>query len=170
VLIETSNLVYRFTIASPTLLMKKLPWMGRGHGQVTRFRILHTYNISEIAEASEDWLSRKWAWSGVGVSNFYIVNLENFATRRRSACGLHLRRSSVSWLNARVYYTLVHCNPLILILRFFSDLSYKLLLHCYASVGKNSTDTSHRAVRLRQQSFFFYFVKCTSRLCTCRQL
>jgi len=33
-------------------------------------------------------------------------------TRRRSACGLHLRRSSASWLNAQVYYTLVDCNPL----------------------------------------------------------
>jgi len=31
--------------------MKNLPWEGRGHGQVTRFRILHPCNISGIAEA-----------------------------------------------------------------------------------------------------------------------
>jgi len=73
-------------------------------------------------------------------------------SRRRSACGLHLRRSSASWLNAQVYYTFVDCNPLTLLLRFALDLSYKLFLYCYAAVGKNSTDTSRRAARLQQQS------------------
>jgi len=73
-------------------------------------------------------------------------------SHRRSACGLHLRRSSASWLNAHVYYTLVDCNPLTLLLRFALDLSYKLFLYCYAAVGKNSTDTSRRAARLQQQS------------------
>jgi len=45
--LETSNLVHWFTITSPTLPMKNLPWKGRGQGHV---------------------------------SNFYIVDLENFAT------------------------------------------------------------------------------------------
>jgi len=49
------------------------------------------------------------------VSNFYIVDFRHSKllvyrcyqrTRRRSACGLHLRRSSSSWLNAQVYYAL----------------------------------------------------------------
>ena len=39
--------------------------------------------------------------------------------------------------------------PLTPLLRFVLDLSYKLYLHCYAAVGKNSTDMSRRAVRLR---------------------
>ena len=57
--------------------------------------------------------------------------------RRRSACGLHQRRSSESWLDAQVYYTLVDCNLLTPLLRFALDLSYKLFLHCYAAVGKS---------------------------------
>ena len=84
------------------------------------------------------------------VSNFYILDLENFATasrrctgvnfcqRRRPACGLHLRRLSASWLIVQVYYTLVYCKPLTPLLRFVLDSSYKLYLHCYAAVGKNS--------------------------------
>jgi len=75
------------------------------------------------------------------MSNFYILDLENFATashqcigvinnsRRQSACGLHLRRSSALWLNAQVYYMLVDCNPLTPLLRFVLDLSYKSFLH-----------------------------------------
>jgi len=86
------------------------------------------------------------------VSNFYIFDLKNFSTasyqrtRRRSACGLHLRRSSESSLNSQVYYTLVDCNPLTPLLRSALDSSYKLFLHCYAAVGKILTDTSRRAV------------------------
>jgi len=57
-------------------------------------------------------------------------------TRQRSACGLHLRRSSASGLNAQVYYTLVDCNLLTPLLRFAMDLSYKLFPHCCAAVGK----------------------------------
>ena len=95
------------------------------------------------------------------MSNFYIVDLENVAIasrrcidvvkkyRRRSAGELQIRRPSASWLNAQVYYTLVDCNPLTPLLLFVVDLSYKLFLHCYAVVGKISTDTSRRAVRLR---------------------
>jgi len=74
-------------------------------------------------------------------SHFYILDSENFATasrrcigtRRRSACGLRLRRSSASWLNAQVYYTLVDSNPLIPLLQFVLDVSYKSFLHCYAA-------------------------------------
>jgi len=47
------------------------------------------------------------------------------------------------------FYTLVDCNPLTPLLWFVLDLSFKLFLHCYAAVGKISTDTSRRAVRLR---------------------
>jgi len=55
---------------------------------------------------------------------------------------LHLQRSSASWLNAQVYFTLVDCNPLTPLLRFVLDLLYKLFLHCYAAVGTILTDTS----------------------------
>ena len=41
------------------------------------------------------------------------------------------------------------CIPLSPLLRFVLDLSYKLYLHCDAAAGKNSTDTSRRAVSLR---------------------
>jgi len=61
----------------------------------------------------------------------------------------NVRRSSASWLNTLVYYTLVDCNPLTALLRFVLDLSYKLFLHCYAAVGKILTDISLRAVRLQ---------------------
>jgi len=97
-------------------------------------------------------------------SNFYILDFKNFSkkfhrsklsvywcdqqTRRRSACGLHLRRSKASWLNAQVYYTLVDCNLLTPLLRFVLDLSYKLFLHCCAAVGKNSTETLCHTVRV----------------------
>ena len=68
------------------------------------------------------------------VSNFYILDLQNFGTasqvywcnqqtRRRPACGLYLRQSSASWLNGQVYYTLVDCNPLTPLVRLVLDLS-----------------------------------------------
>ena len=63
----------------------------------------------------------------VCVSNFYIVDLENFATASRrytgvisttrpwSVCLWHLQDnesdSVASWLSAHIYYTLSHCNP-----------------------------------------------------------
>ena len=61
------------------------------------------------------------------VSNFYIVDLENFATAsRRYTCDIHNSTivgsfmtpqhnesdSISSWLNAHVYYTLPYCNAL----------------------------------------------------------
>ena len=116
--LETSHFVYGLAIWSISLAMTYCPLSGRGQGHV---------------------------------SNLYILDLENFATAnklsrcigydkqtcRRSACGLHLRRSSASWLNAQVYCTLVDCNSLTPLLRFVFDLSYKLFLHCYAAVRKN---------------------------------
>jgi len=76
-----------------------------------------------------------WVISTFGLTKFRHSNSTVYwcdqQTRRRSACGLHLRRSSASWLNAQVYYTLVDCNPLTPLLRFVLDLSYKLFLHCF---------------------------------------
>jgi len=94
------------------LMPKIFAKLNRGHP----LQILYTGWPYEVLASW--WLSGR----GQGhVSNFYLLDLENFATasrrcnqqtRRRSACGLHLRRSSASWLNAQVYYTLVYCNPL----------------------------------------------------------
>jgi len=56
---------------------------------------------------------------------------------------------SAPWLNAQVCYMLIDCNPLTPLLWFVMDLSYRLFLHCYAAVWKNSTETSRRAVHLR---------------------
>jgi len=97
------------------------------------------------------FLFPKWAWSGsceqflqcgLGKVRHSKSSVYRCYQRRRSACGLHLRWSSASWLNAQVYYTLVDCNPLTPLLRFVSDLLYKLYLHCYAAVGKNSRGPS----------------------------
>jgi len=93
------------------------------------------------------------------VSNFYIFDLENVAkasrrcigvinkTHRRSARGLHLRRSTASWLNAQVYYTLVDCNPVTPLLRFTGLVAQVVPTLLYAAVGNVLTDTSRRAVR-----------------------
>ena len=83
-------------------------------------------------------------------------------TRRRSTCGLHLRRSSASWLNAKVYYTLVDCKLMTPLLRFVLDLSYKLFLHCYAAVGKILTDTSRRASAVAELLDSFYLTHDTA--------
>ena len=60
------------------------------------------------------------------VSNFYMVDLENFTTASRRCigvinklvdgrtCGLHLRRSIALWLNAQAYFTLVDCKSVTL--------------------------------------------------------
>jgi len=99
--------VYTFIIASPTLTIKNLPWMGRSQGHVSNFGPRKFHH----SKSSEYWCDQQ--------------------TRRRSACGLHLRQSSASWLNEQVCYTLVDCNPLTPLLRFVLDL-YKLFLHCCA--------------------------------------
>ena len=38
--VETSNLVYRLTVASPSLMTTSHPWKGCGRGPLTHFRIL----------------------------------------------------------------------------------------------------------------------------------
>jgi len=52
----------------------------------------------------------EYSLSGRGqghVSNFYIVDLENFATASHGYTGdIH----NTSWLSAHVYYTSPHCN------------------------------------------------------------
>jgi len=45
-----------------------------------------------------------------------------------------------------MYKSLVDCIPLIPLLQFVLDLSYKLFLHYYAAVGKNLTDKLRHAV------------------------
>jgi len=91
------------------------------------------------------------------VSNLYIVDFENFATASRRSTGVmnelldgrlvdytYNGRARRGWM-----HTLLYCDRLTPLLRFVLKLSYKLYLHCYAAVGKKSTDTSRRAVRLR---------------------
>jgi len=147
--LEISNLVHRLTIASSTLPMKSLPGKGHGQGQVIGdFRF-----VNELAMWSISLVMTGCPLSGCDqghMSNFYIVDSENFATasRWRSACGLHVRRG---W-TPKFIIMLVDCNPLTPLLRFIVDLSYKLFLQCYAAVGKNSTDTLRHAVCLRWDS------------------
>ena len=71
--------------------MTDSPLSGRGQGHV---RVIH-FGL------------RKFRYSKSSVYRCYQRSC------RRSDCGLHLRRSSASWLNARVYYTLVDSNLLI---------------------------------------------------------
>jgi len=94
------------------------------------------------------------------VTNFYILHLKNFPTashqcigvvnklRRRSACGLHLRRSSALWLNAQVYYTSVDCkcNPLTPLLRFALGLSCVQVVPTLLCSSWHDSD-SHRVAR-----------------------
>ena len=57
------------------------------------------------------------------------------------------------WMHT-IYYTTVDCNSLTPLLRLVAVLLYDFFLHCCAAVGKISTDTSRRAVRLlRVQSW-----------------
>ena len=82
------------------------------------------------------------------VNNFYILDLENFATPSHRCIHVINQLVDVSlWITPttvkrviaecrRVYYTLVDCNPLTPLLRLVLDLSYTLFLHCYAAVNK----------------------------------
>ena len=89
----------------------------------------------------------------------HVSNLAHFAIASRQCAGfinelidgqlVDYTYKMVKWLNAQVYYTLVDCNLLTPLLRFVLDFLSKLFLHCYAAVGKNSTDASHRTVCLR---------------------
>jgi len=70
------------------------------------------------------------------VSNFYIVDLENFATASGRYTGdIHNSTvvdlqdnesdSMLLWLSSHVYYTLSYCSALTSQLIFVQDLSYK---------------------------------------------
>jgi len=78
--------------------MKNLPRKGRGQGQVIRFRILHhVISLQQLMLETSNFVHGSAIWSlslvmsesflsGVvigHVSNFYIVDLENFATASR---------------------------------------------------------------------------------------
>ena len=74
-------------------------------------------------------------------NNFYIVDLEHFATASRWYTGdIHNSVRSrfvydngsdsiASWLSGHVYCTSAHLNPSTSLLRFLQDLSYKQFLH-----------------------------------------
>ena len=143
--------------------MKNLPWKGHSRGQVTRFRILHLISSEQLRLETSDFVYGLGVWSISLVmtgcqghlSNFYILDLENFATASRRCTGvINVDRQLVDYTydgrECRGWmHKLVDCNPLTPLLQFVLDLSYKLYLHCYASVDKNLTDTSRRAVCLQ---------------------
>ena len=75
-------------------MKKNIPWKGRGQSHVTRFRILHrmypqrltleTTNFVHVKSYSLVMSECSLSGRGQGhVSNFYIVDLENFATASR---------------------------------------------------------------------------------------
>jgi len=148
--LETSNLVHWFTIASPTCRWKIFPERG-----VVRVRrpVLEFYTpcyISATANARDfEFCTRvghvmsEYSISGRGqghVSNFYIVDLENFATASRrdtgdihnsSVVGLFMTpetmratRSRRGWVHM-FNYTLLPTTPPTSYHRFDQDLSYK---------------------------------------------
>jgi len=98
--LETSYLVHWLTIASPTLPKKNLPWQGRGQGQVTLYNFtphvisLQWLETSDFVHGLAMWslglVMSECSLSGRGqghVSNFYFVDLENFATASRRYTG-----------------------------------------------------------------------------------
>ena len=121
--LETSYLVHWLTIASPTLPKKNLPWQGRGQGQVT----LHNFTPHVISPQwleTSDFVHGLAMWSlglvmsecslsgrGLGhVSNFYFVDLENFATASRQYTG-DIRKFRYSKSSVYRWYTqLDHCR------------------------------------------------------------
>ena len=82
--------------------MKNHRWKGHGQGHLTRFRIVHLWNISRTTKAKDFKLcirvghAKYWPCddcplSGRGhghVSNLYILDFENFATRSRRCIGV----------------------------------------------------------------------------------
>ena len=66
-------------------------------------------------------------------------------TRRRSSCGLHLYDDQArrGWIHS-VYYTLVDCNLLTLLLRFVVDLPYNL----FTQLCNTRTHTHNRLTAL----------------------
>jgi len=98
------------------------------------------------------------------MSNFYIVDLENFATASRRYTG-DIHNSTVvglfvtfetmgadsvaSWLSAHCFHALPPTKSPTSYHRFVQDLSYNLFLHCCMAIGKISIDTTHHAVPRR---------------------
>ena len=138
--------------------MKNLPETGVVQGRVTRFRILHVISPEQLRLETSYFVYGLAMWSislvmtgcplngrGQGhVSNFYILDLENFATASRLCTGTPINSSTVSlWITLTTVkcvvtectsHTLIYCNTLTPLLRFVLDLSYKLYLHCYARI------------------------------------
>ena len=82
--LETSNFVHGLIMSSISLVMCNCSPSGHGQGHATHF---YTLDLENYATAS------RWC---IGLVN---------KTRRQSASGLHLRRSSKLWMNAQVCYT-----------------------------------------------------------------
>ena len=78
------------------------------------------------------------------VSNFYIVDLENFATEVVGIQVIYTTRR-----HRFVYDTLPPTIPPTSYHRFGQDLWYKYFLHCCVVIGKITTDKTHRAVTRR---------------------
>jgi len=112
--LETSNLVHLFSIASPILPMKNLLWKGHGQGftpHVTYPQQL-TLETSYFVDRSGMWslslMMSECSLSGHGqghVSNFYIVDLENFATASCQYTG-DIHNSVRNWFVYDTYKTM----------------------------------------------------------------
>ena len=96
------------------------------------------------------WLSRKWAWSG-SREQFLHCGLRKCRQIKSSVTGvINLDGQLVDNTydgRARRGTSLLHVGrpqPSNSITSIFLDLSYKLFLHCYAAVGKDSTDVASR--------------------------
>jgi len=91
------------------------------------------------------------------VSNFFIVDLENFATSSRRYTGdIHnsIRGRFVYDTYKTMEATRSRHGGLDMfithwVFQFAQDLSYKYFMHCCVAIGKISTDTTHRAVPRR---------------------
>jgi len=56
--LEFPNLVHLFTIPSPTLPMRNLPWKGRGQGHVSNFYIVDLEKISPQKSSVDRWYTQ----------------------------------------------------------------------------------------------------------------
>ena len=91
------------------------------------------------------------------VSNFFIVDLENFATSSHRYTGdIHnsIRGRFVYDTYKTMEATRSRHGGLDMfithwVFQFAQDLSYKYFMHCCVAIGKISTDTTHRAVPRR---------------------
>jgi len=78
------------------------------------------------------------------VSNFYIADLEHFATASRR-CTSVINVDGQPECTSLLY--VADCDPLTPLLRFVLVLSCKLVLHCYAVVGLVRFWLTHRVAR-----------------------